>query len=95
MLSVSVKFSNVKKSARQLLMLMIVSFSALTTFAQPANDEPCNAIDLTPGATCSYATYTNAAATASSGVPAPGGNVKKRPHGRMGVRSARSRGTAT
>ena len=72
MLSVSVKFSNVKKSARQLLMLMIVSFSALTTFAQPANDEPCNAIDLTPGATCSYATYTNAAATASAGVPAPG-----------------------
>src|SRR5690606_26177702 len=36
------------------------------------NDDPCNAINLTVGATCSYATYTNAGATATTGVPAPG-----------------------
>src|SRR5690606_23545028 len=36
------------------------------------NDDPCNAINLTVGATCTYATYTNAGATATTGVPAPG-----------------------
>lgn len=38
----------------------------------PANDDPCNAITLTPSTTCTYATYTNQNATASGGVPAPG-----------------------
>ncbi len=38
----------------------------------PANDDPCNAIPLTVGTSCSYSTYTNAGATASTGVPAPG-----------------------
>ena len=47
-------------------------FSPLDTFAQPANDNPCNAIPLTVGATCVYAQYTNALATASPSVPAPG-----------------------
>ncbi|OFY86489.1 MAG: hypothetical protein A3F72_14990 [Bacteroidetes bacterium RIFCSPLOWO2_12_FULL_35_15] len=42
------------------------------SIAQPANDDPCNAIVLTPTASCIYTTYTNAAATLSSGVPAPG-----------------------
>lgn len=41
-------------------------------FAQPANDNPCAATSLTIGASCTYTTYTNAAATASAGVPAPG-----------------------
>ncbi|NVO01905.1 MAG: hypothetical protein HXX09_04315, partial [Bacteroidetes bacterium] len=36
------------------------------------NDEPCNAIALTPTSTCSYTTYTNAGATATAGVTAPG-----------------------
>ncbi|MBR9913865.1 MAG: T9SS type A sorting domain-containing protein [Algicola sp.] len=38
----------------------------------PSNDEPCNAIALPNNATCSFSTYTNESATASSGVPAPG-----------------------
>ncbi|MBL7900205.1 MAG: hypothetical protein JNJ99_16840, partial [Crocinitomicaceae bacterium] len=36
------------------------------------NDNPCSATVLTVGATCSYTNSTNAGATASSGVPAPG-----------------------
>lgn len=38
----------------------------------PANDDPCNAIELTPSTTCTYQTFTNENATASTGVPAPG-----------------------
>ncbi|MCB9189687.1 MAG: gliding motility-associated C-terminal domain-containing protein [Flavobacteriales bacterium] len=38
----------------------------------PSNDNPCNAIPLTVGTSCSYSTYTNANATATSGIPAPG-----------------------
>jgi len=40
--------------------------------APPVNDDPCSATTLTVGTSCSFATYTNVAATASSGVPAPG-----------------------
>ncbi len=36
------------------------------------NDDPCGAISLTVGTTCSYTTYNNNCATASAGVPAPG-----------------------
>jgi hypothetical protein len=38
----------------------------------PANDDPCNAIALTSGTSCSYTAGTNVDATASAGVPAPG-----------------------
>ena len=38
----------------------------------PANDDPCSATPLTAGATCSFTAATNAGATASAGVPAPG-----------------------
>ncbi|MBI2966185.1 MAG: PKD domain-containing protein, partial [Bacteroidetes bacterium] len=38
----------------------------------PANDDPCNAITLTVNSTCVFSSYSNANATASSGVPAPG-----------------------
>lgn len=37
-----------------------------------SNDESCNAIPLTVSSTCSYSTYTNAGATASTAVTAPG-----------------------
>ena len=37
-----------------------------------ANDNPCSATPLTVNASCSFSTYTNAGATATSGVPAPG-----------------------
>ncbi|MNJ84230.1 hypothetical protein D3C87_16780 [compost metagenome] len=52
------------------LVISILPFSIC--FAQPANDNPCSATPLTVGTSCSYATYTNTAATASAGVPAPG-----------------------
>ncbi len=38
----------------------------------PSNDDPCSAIPLTPSGICSYATYTNASATNTGGVPVPG-----------------------
>ncbi len=38
----------------------------------PANDDPCNATELTPSLTCTYQTFTNENATSTAGVPAPG-----------------------
>jgi hypothetical protein len=38
----------------------------------PSNDNPCSAIALPVNSSCSYLTYTNANATATSGPPAPG-----------------------
>jgi len=38
----------------------------------PSNDNPCNAIQITPAAACSYTTYTNQCASASTGITAPG-----------------------
>lgn len=38
----------------------------------PANDEPCNAIAITPDIICNYVTYTNENASASQNIPAPG-----------------------
>ena len=38
----------------------------------PSNDNPCNAITLTPAAACSYTTYSNQCATATTGITAPG-----------------------
>ena len=46
-------------------------WSNVTPLPPPVNDLPCNAITLTPAATCSYATYTNDNATAAPGVPVP------------------------
>ena len=49
-----------------------LSFFITNVYAQPSNDDPCSAIALTVNSSCSFSTYTNASATASSGVPAPG-----------------------
>jgi len=38
----------------------------------PVNEDPCTAILVTPSYNCNYSFYSNAAATASTGVPAPG-----------------------
>jgi len=43
-----------------------------STAGAPANDDPCNATVVAVGSSCSFSTYTNANATASAGVPAPG-----------------------
>jgi subtilisin-like proprotein convertase family protein len=45
---------------------------AMPMFGQDAGDNPCNATPLAVGASCSFATYTNANASATAGVPAPG-----------------------
>jgi len=45
---------------------------SLNVYAQPANDNPCNAINLTVAGACNYVQYTTTGATASAGVPAPG-----------------------
>ena len=41
-------------------------------FAQPVHDNPCAAIVLVPAAACVNVASTNAAATATAGIPAPG-----------------------
>lgn len=38
----------------------------------PANDDPCNSVELPVGATCTYQTFTNESAADSPGVPDPG-----------------------
>lgn len=55
-----------------LLLLMCLLGTHFLSYAQPANDNPCNATPLTVGTACSFSTYTNAGATASSGITAPG-----------------------
>ena len=40
--------------------------------APPVNDEPCNAIPLTPDSTCNYLTFSNENSSATPNVPAPG-----------------------
>src|SRR4051812_41549769 len=39
--------------------------------AVPTNDNPCNAIPITPGPTCTFSTFSNVTATSTPGVPAP------------------------
>lgn len=49
-----------------------VNFTLNCPIVAPTNDDCSGAITLTANSTCSYSTYTNSGATASSGVPAPG-----------------------
>ena len=52
-----------------LAMLLLVGYHLS---AQPANDDPCNAIALNVSTSCIPSTFTNVAATPSSGVISPG-----------------------
>lgn len=52
------------------VLILLLPFLGLR--AQPANDDPCNAIALTVGASCTFSSRTNAGATATPGIPAPG-----------------------
>lgn len=49
-----------------------ISRSCTAPPVTPANDECINAIPLTVNTTCTYSNYTNANATASASIPAPG-----------------------
>lgn len=53
------------------LLFLVIGSSSVHAQA-PANDDPCNAIPLTINPVCSFQVYTNANATATAGVPAPG-----------------------
>jgi hypothetical protein len=53
--------------------ISLLLLSCMSVFAQvPSNDNPCNAISLPVGTTCSFSQYTNALATPTSGVTDPG-----------------------
>src|ERR1700758_1511284 len=57
----------------KLRLFIVFSFLInIVAFAQPINDDPCNAIPLAIGTTCNQTTANNFGATASAGVPAPG-----------------------
>ncbi|MBS1652436.1 MAG: hypothetical protein JSU07_10535 [Bacteroidetes bacterium] len=55
------------------LYLIIYFFLSINTYsaAPPINDDPCGAIMLTVGSSCSFATYNTSGATQTSGPPAP------------------------
>ena len=57
---------------KTLLLFSAVMMTINVAFAQPANDNPCNATPLTAGTTCNYVAGTNVASTNTAGVPAPG-----------------------
>lgn len=57
---------------KKIFHIIAAMLASVVAIAQPAYDNPCGAIALTPTASCSYTTYTWTAATATSGVPAPG-----------------------
>lgn len=54
------------------LSLVIIMMLGNSAFAQPQNDDPCNAIFLDVQPTCNMQMFTNEDATGSTGVPAPG-----------------------
>jgi gliding motility-associated-like protein len=56
---------------RKLMAGFLFVIISLSAYAQPPNDEPCNALPLPVLGACSFVTYNNIAATAST-VPSPG-----------------------
>lgn len=61
-----------KKFLKQsVLLMLLVAGLGTKSFAQPANDDPCNAIPLVAGPTCNYITFSNENATTTAGVPDP------------------------
>ncbi len=58
-----------------LLALVLLLVGGTYSYAQPANDDPCNAFSLDVFSSCNASTYTNVAATSSVGVISPGCGV--------------------
>lgn len=61
-----------QKKSQYLLLVGLFSLLGFNGFAQPINDDACAPITLVAGTACNFQTFTNAGATASPGVPAPG-----------------------
>src|SRR5436190_24078876 len=57
---------------QSLILLLLLAAFAMKSFAQPGNDDPCNAIPIVADAVCNYQVFSNAGATATAGAPAPG-----------------------
>jgi subtilisin-like proprotein convertase family protein len=57
--------------ARSIGLLALLVGLSVSAWAQPANDDPCNATALTVGTTCVFTQYTNLAATPSASVANP------------------------
>ncbi|MFZ1527502.1 MAG: gliding motility-associated C-terminal domain-containing protein [Ferruginibacter sp.] len=57
---------------RPVYLFFFFSFFSLNAFAQPSNDDPCNAITIFPTNTCTYLSFDNINATPTTGVPSPG-----------------------
>lgn len=55
----------------KLLLASLILFISGSVFAQPTNDDPCGAIPINVGGTCSYTQYDNTGATGTSGVGNP------------------------
>jgi gliding motility-associated-like protein len=68
----ALKFFSGILSKKSYLIITLAILCGFSGFAQPLNDDACAPIPLTPTASCTYQTFTNVAATASPGVPAPG-----------------------
>lgn len=65
-------FSFLKKARKQFLLMLLICIGTSQAFAQvPVNDEPCNAIALTPGPVCTLQTFTNTDASTTTDVPNP------------------------
>lgn len=45
---------------------------SICVMAPPTNDDPCGAIDLSPGASCTLTSYSNLASTSTAGIQTPG-----------------------
>ena len=62
----------ITSSVQSILFISAALISVNVAYAQPANDNPCNATPLTAGTVCNYTAGTNVLATDTPGVPAPG-----------------------
>ncbi len=56
---------------KSLLTIGVFLVAYAFAYAQPANDDPCNAAVLSVGTTCNFQSFTNVNATASAGITSP------------------------
>jgi len=69
-MNIVLRFTPAQWFLKPLFALAITLFAG-QAFSQPINDEPCDAIELQVGTTCTYEQYTTLDATSTLGVPDP------------------------